>query len=331
MGSLSSPGLQKLAISVYLLVFPVTIILPLACIYFGGWNAALIYVGYLIFINSSYGMEASRTASWTPWLRRWKLWDHFAAYFPARIIKTHDLPADKGPYLFNVAPHGVCVYSAWAAFDTDGCGFPHLFPGLDVRALTLKSNFRLPLVREFLLLHGVCDVSKKSCLSILSRGPASGIMLAAGGASESLLTQPGCYDLVLAKRKGFVRVALQTGASLVPVLFFGENDLYEVHIPQKGSSLEKLQTNMLRYLGFTIPLFWGVGFFGGRGLLPRRMPLNIVIGKPLKVGKFEGSTHSEEFAQQVDSVHQQYTASLIELWDAHKNKFAADRRRSLQK
>jgi len=41
--------------------------------------------------------------------------------------------------------------------------------GLDVRALTLLSNFRLPLVREFLLLHGVCDVSKKTCLSILSR------------------------------------------------------------------------------------------------------------------------------------------------------------------
>eukprot|EP00983_Pelagomonas_calceolata_P091657 1157573-Pelagomonas_calceolata.AAC.2 len=192
MGSLSSPGLQKLAISVYLLVFPVTIILPLACIYFGGWNAALIYVGhswvlsacddhhamrmmacrgcqyldvskvsysvhkertlnrYLIFINSSYGMEASRTASWTPWLRRkamspipvprWKLWDHFAAYFPARIIKTHDLPADKGPYLFNVAPHGVCVYSAWAAFDTDGCGFPHLFPGKVLRSLLLGKD-----------------------------------------------------------------------------------------------------------------------------------------------------------------------------------------------
>ncbi len=36
--------------------------------------------------------------------------------------------------------------------------------------------------------------------------------------------QPGTLDLVLLKRKGFVRVALEGGASLVPVLAFGENE-----------------------------------------------------------------------------------------------------------
>jgi len=59
--------------------------------------------------------------------------------------------------------------SAWASFDTDGCNFPDLYPGLDVRALTLESNFRLPFVREFLLFHGVCDVSKQTCLNVLAR------------------------------------------------------------------------------------------------------------------------------------------------------------------
>ncbi len=33
--------------------------------------------------------------------------------------------------------------------------------------------------------------------------------------------QPGCMDLVLRKRKGFVRLALEAGADLVPVLAFG--------------------------------------------------------------------------------------------------------------
>lgn len=36
--------------------------------------------------------------------------------------------------------------------------------------------------------------------------------------------QPGTLDLVLLKRKGFVRVALEGGAALVPVLAFGENE-----------------------------------------------------------------------------------------------------------
>ena len=36
----------------------------------------------------------------------------------------------------------------------------------------------------------------------------------------------GTMDLVLLHRKGFVKMALQTGAHLVPVLSFGENDLF---------------------------------------------------------------------------------------------------------
>ena len=44
-----------------------------------------------------------------------------------------------------------------------------------------------------------------------------------GGAAESLEAFPGQYRLVLRKRKGFIRIALETGASLVPVFSFGEN------------------------------------------------------------------------------------------------------------
>lgn len=36
---------------------------------------------------------------------------------------------------------------------------------------------------------------------------------------------------VLRNRKGFVRLALQTGASLVPVLSYGETDTFHTYIP----------------------------------------------------------------------------------------------------
>ena len=56
---------------------------------------------------------------------------------------------------------------------------------------------------------------------------------------------PGCLaaDAAawLGHVQGFVRVAVQTGASLVPVLSFGENDLFTTYRPDKASRLAKVQ------------------------------------------------------------------------------------------
>ena len=46
---------------------------------------------------------------------------------------------------------------------------------------------------------------------------------------------------ILNKRKGFVRIALETGAHLVPVVGFGETDLFEISQPKPGGWGQKLQ------------------------------------------------------------------------------------------
>ena len=66
-------------------------------------------------------------------------------------------------------------------------------------------------------------------------------MLAIGGATESLYAGPGTMNLVLQRRKGFVRVALQTGACLVPVINFGENELYSTIRGSPKSALRQFQ------------------------------------------------------------------------------------------
>ena len=66
-------------------------------------------------------------------------------------------------------------------------------------------------------------------------------MIAIGGATESLYSTPGTMDLVLQRRTGFVRVALQTGASLVPVINFGENELYNTVRGSSTSVLRRFQ------------------------------------------------------------------------------------------
>ena len=52
-----------------------------------------------------------------------------------------------------------------------------------------------------------------SCAQVLKK-PGRAIALAVGGATESLLSRPHTLDLVLKKRQGFIRIALQTGTAV---------------------------------------------------------------------------------------------------------------------
>lgn len=82
--------------------------------------------------------------------------------------------------------------------------------GIDIHPMTLEVNFKLPFMREFLLLHGVVDASKTSCLMVLGKGSGQAILLAVGGAQEALLANPGTYDLVRPAALGFC-LAVHTG------------------------------------------------------------------------------------------------------------------------
>jgi hypothetical protein len=71
---------------------------------------------------------------------------------------------------------------------------------------------------------------------------------------------------VLNKRKGFVRIALQTGAKLVPVIGFGENELFDVERPGPMRLWLNKWTKTL--FGFTLPNPQGLGLFWGERTVP---------------------------------------------------------------
>lgn len=150
---------------------------------------------------------------------------------------------------------------AFANFATEATSFSELFPGIQASLLTLTSNFKIPIYRDIVLACGVCSVSRQSCEYILSSGPGRSIVIVIGGASESLSARPGIADLTLKKRLGFIRMAIRHQADLVPTFSFGENDLYDQLDNHSGSWVWKLQKQMQKFLGFTLPLFHARGVF----------------------------------------------------------------------
>eukprot|EP00775_Hariotina_reticulata_P013889 gene13889-14008_t len=162
-----------------------------------------------------------------------------ADYFNAQLIKTSDLDP-QGRYIFAAYPHGITAISGWIFFATEACGFSQLFPGLRPWCLTLGSNFKCPGLREYCMMYGLRSCERGACISMLKK-PGSSIILFPGGAAEALVMQQGQYKLILRRRKGFARLALQSGASLVPVFCFGETDLFETYLPPQGSWVAKMQ------------------------------------------------------------------------------------------
>lgn len=143
--------------------------------------------------------------------------------------------------------------------------------------LTLASNLKLPLYRDFLMSMGIYSVSNRSCTNILSGKAGNAITIVVGGAHESLRARPGYLDLTLNRRLGFVRIAMQTGAKLVPVLCFGENDMYEQMDNDDGSLLYYMQIKFKTIFRWTLPMFVGRGLFHrSMGWMPYMRPMNVV-------------------------------------------------------
>ncbi len=88
---------------------------------------------------------------------------------------------------------------------------------------------------------------------------------------------------------------MRTGASLVPVFNFGENSLYNtVTDNEQGSKLRHWQERMKSMFGFTLPLVHGRGVWNySYGLLPFRVPLTTVIGKPIPTKKNPNPSQEE--------------------------------------
>ncbi|KAH7062498.1 diacylglycerol acyltransferase-domain-containing protein [Macrophomina phaseolina] len=286
---------------------------------------------YTIYVLLSNAGQSGTLAYRKEWLRRLPLWSLYASYFPARLHRTQELPATR-KYIFGYHPHGIISHGAFAAFATEALGFSQLFPGITNTLLTLDSNFRIPLYRDYALRLGLGSVSRESCENLLSKGGPNNegmgraITIVIGGARESLDAEPGRLRLVLARRKGFVKMAIRTGADLVPVLCFGENELYEQVNAQEHPRVHRAQLLVKKLMGFTVPLFHARGVFNyDVGMMPYRRPLNIVVGRPVQVVQ-----NAKPDQAYVDEVHAQYVRELQRIWDEWKDTFAKNRRGELE-
>ncbi|KAI6219016.1 hypothetical protein M3Y99_01679100 [Aphelenchoides fujianensis] len=200
---------------------------------------------------------------------------------------------------------------------TNGTGFASKFPGVQPHAASLASQLYYPFRREIVAALGVISASAKGICHVLSRpNGGNAVCLVVGGAEEALDAHPSNYSLVLSKRKGFIKLALREGSSLVPVYSFGENHMFKQVDNPRGSPLREFQSTFKKRVGVS-----PVSLLGHEHL---RRPLRLVaakesvdhIGSPIHVPKTPEPTQ-----EQIDGLHAKYVAALVDLFETHKHRY----------
>lgn len=165
---------------------------------------------------------------------------------------------------------------------------------LERAGVTLNETFWAPFLRDWILRMGYISANKHTLHEALQ---VQSIVLVPGGAAEALHARPGVMKLYLNKRKGFVRLAMETKCPIVPCIGFGENEIYNAMEP--GS----LQHDLSKFVHFSIPIL--------KNIVPRRAKLTVVVGEPLDFG-----TETD-----VDKCHTLYVQHLKLLYDKEKSKY----------
>lgn len=190
----------------------------------------------------------------------------------------------------------------------------------------------MPISRELILNWGMCSASANSLITLLTQSTESdhpsnrdgytsnAPVLTVGGAEEAFSAIPNRYRFVLKNRKGFVKIAFKTGASLVPAISFNENNVYEVEYYAPGTILRKIQDFLKKVTGVAPVHIKGRGILQYNiGMIPRRHPITTVIGAPIQIKKNPNPSNEE-----IEKMHAHFCEQLIELFETNKRKYVTN-------
>eukprot|EP01089_Gocevia_fonbrunei_P019045 TRINITY_DN6601_c0_g1_i1.p1 TRINITY_DN6601_c0_g1~~TRINITY_DN6601_c0_g1_i1.p1 ORF type:complete len:387 (+),score=25.70 TRINITY_DN6601_c0_g1_i1:160-1320(+) len=240
------------------------------------------------------------------------LWRSLREYFSFRVIiegakfdnqgkiqidwYNPNIDTNKKQYLFVEFPHGVIPFGFILRITIS-----HLIlPGLRIEQVIASTLLMVPIISHLCRWLGAHPATKKEINSIIDRG--SSVSLLPGGVAEIFLSSKETEKIFLKNRKGFVKIALERGLSLVPVYHFGNTQLYDYC--GLSSLSRKVRISCLAFYG---------RFFSP---IPYQHPIMMVVGRPIEVKRVENPTEAE-----VDDLHAKFVGELKNLFDKYKAQF----------
>ena len=285
--------------------------------FFGLFNIHLPYLIVMLQLAylPTYIGDPRRTGRRRWWnLRGTWVFDELAAYWYVKIIREQKLLAGE-KHIFGYHPHG--LFPMGASYIHNTAQWIRLFPDITPYTLSATITHIVPMLRDVTQFNGGLEVTRASFANALIN--FGDVLLVPGGQGETFLESDDPYEnLLSAKHKGFVRLALQSAMDnpteqikLVPIYAFGESDMLYNAFPA-SLSLQRWFASKFRLN----PAFLPVGRFNLAGV-PRRVPITFAVGSAVPVPVIKHG--SEPTEAQIDLLASRYYSAVEETFERHKS------------
>ena len=166
---------------------------------------------------------ASRDGCAWKGIQHWSGWRRVVKWFPGAAVNLETPLNHDQQYIFCNFPHGPISVNHVLTM-TDSVGFLSKHYRGERKDLVASILMVIPIVKEILLFLGCVDAGASTAHHNMKKGRS--ILIFIGGEKEQLLSMNNEHKVYLKSRKGFVKLAIQYGAHLVPMYCFGENECY---------------------------------------------------------------------------------------------------------
>uniref|UniRef100_A0ACD5TB66 Uncharacterized protein n=1 Tax=Avena sativa TaxID=4498 RepID=A0ACD5TB66_AVESA len=293
-----SPVRAVVALALWLGAIHLNLLLLLASVFFFSRRDAALVVGTQLFLIFAPVNDTSRLGCN---IARF-VYKHALGYFPITLhVEDYAAFDPNKAYVFGYEPHCAMPLGLWVLAAHVG-----FMPITKMKILASSAAFYVPFQRHIWTWLGLTPASKENFYSYLGAGYSCAVV--PGGLREMLHMdhEQDSEVACIRSRKGFIRIAVQTGCSLVPVFCFGQGHVYNWWRPGN-----KILVSMIRAIKAPPIIFWGK--FGSP--IPFRSPMHVYVGRPIEVKKINHPTTHE-----INEVHEKFIMALQEMFNRHKNK-----------
>eukprot|EP01032_Pedospumella_encystans_P012233 gene12233-14166_t len=261
-----------------------------------------------------------------PWVRKvgqlwYEIFQFSANKSPEELMESVEY-GDDHQLVMCMHPHGIVPYHAglWAAYADQYMSDPTTGRALYGFGAAADAVGYVPGLRNIMGWLSAGSASYKVLKAGITKGisqacNAAGrkprhLYILPGGVAEIFTSTPGRHTIVFKKRRGLVRLSIETGAQLVPCYVFGGTDFFHNLATDAG-----FFARLSRMCRAGVTIFWGR--FGLP--IPFCPRVTCVLGDPIVPPVWVKTSETERVPEiLIDEMHAEFLVQMKALFEKYK-------------